>query len=153
IPVRDRSRAPFSAAMETPRPKRELRRPGSADDDPGAGGRPARRVTDRVGSRGPAGRRGPHASAGRRPAPGSERIRRLRRRVDALALRVQGRFDSDWSDRVLPWLCAGGLFIVLILLALARVRSFETTIDHAAAIQATWLIHHGLPPVLTVTTN
>jgi uncharacterized membrane protein len=139
--------------MGTPRPKRELRRPGSADDDPGGGGRPERRASDRVGPGSPAGGRGPNARAARRPEPGSDRIPRLRRRIDALALRVQGRFDTDWSDRVLPWLCAGGLFIVLILLALARVRSFETTIDQAAAIQATWLIHHGLPPVLTVTTG
>jgi uncharacterized membrane protein len=86
-------------------------------------------------------------------ATGPDRSRRLRRRVDTLMLRIQGRFDSDWSDRVLPWLCAGALFVTLTLLASARIRSLEATADHAGAIQASWLIHHGLDPIVTVTTG
>jgi uncharacterized membrane protein len=114
----------------------------------------ARRPLGRPASPGGDGR-GP-ASTGRDargPAPGTERRRSLRRRVDTLGLRIQGRFDSDWSDRVLPWLCAGGLLLVLTLLALARVRSLEAPVDLAAATQATWLIHRGLPPIVTVTTG
>lgn len=82
-----------------------------------------------------------------------DRLRRLRRRVDVLVLRFQGRFDSDWSDRVLPWLCAGGLLIVLTLLASAWVRSLEAPVELAAADQALWLINQGATPVVTVTTG
>jgi uncharacterized membrane protein len=83
----------------------------------------------------------------------ARRRRRLRRRIDTVVLRVQGRLDSDWSDRVLPWLCGGGLFLVLTLLASARVRSLDAPVEHAGAIQSVWLIHHGLDPEVTVTTG
>jgi uncharacterized membrane protein len=83
------------------------------------------------------------------PRPGPT----LRRRVDAIGLRVQGRFDSDWSDRVLPWACASAFFVVLTLLASARVRTFDAPADFAGYTQAVWLIHHGLAPTVTATSG
>jgi len=77
----------------------------------------------------------------------------LGRRIDNLALRWQARLDSEWADRVLPWLAALGLFIVLALLALARARSLDATVDLAGYAQASWLIGEGREPVMTVTTN
>jgi uncharacterized membrane protein len=54
---------------------------------------------------------------------------------------------------VLPWLLAAGLFVVLELLALARVRSLDGTLDLAGYTQAAWLIAEGREPVMTVTTG
>jgi uncharacterized membrane protein len=82
-----------------------------------------------------------------RPAP------TLRRRLNAVVLRVQGRFDSDWSDRVLPWACASAFFVLLTLLASARVRTFDAPADFAGYTQAVWLIHHGLAPTVTATSG
>ena len=68
-------------------------------------------------------------------------------------LRWQGRLDSEWSDRVLPWLVALGLYLILELLSAAKVRSLEGTVDLASYTQGIWLIHHGHDPVLTITTG
>ena len=75
------------------------------------------------------------------------------RRVDNIILRWQGRLDSEGGDRVAPWIVAGGLFVVLLLLSLAQARSLDSTPDLAAATQAAWSIRHGLEPVTTVTTG
>ncbi len=85
-----------------------------------------------------------------RPAPA--RTAPFRRRVDNVILRWQARLDSEWSDRVLPWLFAGGLFVVLALLSLAKVRSLDGTLDLSSYDQALWLIHNGYDPVVTVGT-
>jgi hypothetical protein len=77
----------------------------------------------------------------------------LRRRFDNLVLRWQARLDSSWSDRVLTWLFALGLFTVLELLSVAKVRSLDGTADLAAYSQAAWLIRHRLPPLVTITTG
>jgi uncharacterized membrane protein len=135
--------------MRTPRPGPDQGPPGPrAGADRPASPRPGPRLDgDGPGARSRIG-------AGRRPRRArTERSRRVRRRIDTVVLRFQGRFDTDWSDRVLPWLCAAGLVVVLTLLASARTRSLETTVDFAASVQATWLIHHGLPPIVTVTTG
>jgi len=77
----------------------------------------------------------------------------FRRRADNVVLRWQARLDSDWADRVLPWLFAGGLFLVLELLALAKARSLDGTTDLAVYSQAAYLITHGDAPVITMTTG
>lgn len=77
----------------------------------------------------------------------------FRRRLQNLSLRWQARLDSEWADRVLPWLATVGMFIVLALLALARARSLQGTADLAAYTQAGWLIKEGREPIITVTTN
>jgi uncharacterized membrane protein len=151
---RDPARSPGRRASDRDR-SAGLRGPnaGGGLRGPNAGGG-LRGPNAGTGRGGPTRPRGTPYGSGRLGArPVAGRGHRLRRRVDALALRVQGRFDTDWSDRVLPWLCAGGLFVVLLLLASARARSFESTIDQAASIQAVWLIHHGLPATVTVTTG
>ena len=76
--------------------------------------------------------------------------RSYRRRLDNVVLRWQARLDSEWSDRTLPWLLAAGLFVVLLLLSLARVRSLDGTADLAGYVQAVWLINAKLEPVVTI---
>ena len=46
----------------------------------------------------------------------------LKRRIDLLTLRLQGRLDSEGADRVLPWAFFVGLFALLAGFALARAR-------------------------------
>jgi uncharacterized membrane protein len=75
------------------------------------------------------------------------------RRVDNVILRWQGRLDSEGGDRIAPWLMAGGLFVLLLLLSLAQARSLQSTPDLAAATQAAWSIRHGVEPVTTMTTG
>jgi len=77
----------------------------------------------------------------------------FRRRVDNIILRWQGRLDGDGADRLAPYLVAGALFVVLLLLSLGQARSLEGTPDLAAYTQAAWSIRHGLAPIATVTTG
>jgi hypothetical protein len=77
----------------------------------------------------------------------------FRRRLDGFSLRWQARLDSEWSDRVLPWLLALGLFVVLAPLALARARSLDGGIELSVAAQAVSLIREGAEPVNTITTG
>jgi uncharacterized membrane protein len=77
----------------------------------------------------------------------------LRRRLDNVVLRWQARLDSEWVDRVLPWLLATGLFVWLAALALAKARSLDGTVDLAAYTQAAWAIREGHEPVMTVTSG
>jgi uncharacterized membrane protein len=75
----------------------------------------------------------------------------LRRRVDNVVLRWQARLDSEWVDRVLPWIVAAVLFVWLAALSLATARSLDGTINLAAFTQAAWNIREGNAPILTVT--
>lgn len=75
----------------------------------------------------------------------------VRRRVDSVILRWQARLDSEWADRVLPWVTAAGLFILLAALALAKARSLDGAFDLSVYTQAAWLIHDGQEPVSTLT--
>jgi uncharacterized membrane protein len=77
----------------------------------------------------------------------------FRRRVDKVILRWEGRLDSEEADRLAPWIFAGALFTVLVLLSLAQARSLASTPDLAAYVQAAWSIRHGAAPVTTVTTG
>lgn len=77
----------------------------------------------------------------------------FRRRADNVILRWQARLDSEWPDRVLPWLFAFGLFVILELLSFARVRALDGTVDLASYTQGAWLIQQGHEPILTITTG
>lgn len=74
-----------------------------------------------------------------------------RKRLDNLALRWQARLDSESADRVVPWVSALVLFMVLGALALGRARSLEGGADLAAYLQGAWLVNHGDPPFVTIT--
>ncbi len=75
----------------------------------------------------------------------------LHRRLDNLALRWQARLDSDSADRIVPWVSALVLFVVLAGLALARARSLEAGADLASYLQGAWLVNAGDPPWLSIT--
>jgi len=77
----------------------------------------------------------------------------LRRRLDSFSLRWQARLDSEWSDRVLPWLVAVALFVVLVVPALAQARSLDAGLDLAVAAQAASRIREGAEPVDTIGTG
>ena len=89
------------------------------------------------------------AEAAETPAPARPH-RTLRRRFDNATLRWQARLDSEWSDRVLPWLVTGALFVVLLTLSLARARSLDGGVDLGRYTQAAWLVGQGDEPVTTV---
>ncbi len=74
----------------------------------------------------------------------------LRRRLDNVALRAQARLEGEWVDRMLPWIAASLLFLVLAALALAKARSLEGTIDLSIYNQAAWLIREGREPLITI---
>jgi uncharacterized membrane protein len=76
--------------------------------------------------------------------------RTLKRRLDNATLRWQARLDSEWADRVLPWLLAGGLLVVFLSLSLARARSLNGGVDLGRYTQAAFLIDNGDEPILTV---
>lgn len=77
----------------------------------------------------------------------------FRRRIDNLMLRWQARLDSEWADRVLPLASTLGLFLLLVLLALAKARSLDSTPDLAAYKQGAFLITEAADPTVTVTFN
>lgn len=74
----------------------------------------------------------------------------LKRRLDKLTLRLQGRLDSAGADRVLPWAFFVGLFAVLAGFALARAHGIEEGADLGTFTQGAWLITRGDPPFLTI---
>lgn len=80
----------------------------------------------------------------------SPRFAGARRRLDNLSLRWQARLDTEWSDRVLPWLIAVGVFLMFAALSLARARSLEDGIDLGIYTQAAWLISDGSDPAITL---
>jgi hypothetical protein len=76
--------------------------------------------------------------------------RRLHRRVDNALLRWQARLESPFSDRSLPWMLAGGLFVTLFTLAVARVRGYEASESLARYTQATAQLHSSFSTELTL---
>jgi len=73
----------------------------------------------------------------------------LRRRLDIWMLRWQARLDSRLGDRVIPWLTATALAIVLSLLALARYRDLGIGPDIGHYLQAAHLMDRGFDPLVT----
>lgn len=74
----------------------------------------------------------------------------FRRRLDNLALRWQARLDSEWSDRVLPWLLFVALFVFFVALSLARARSLDGGVDLGTYTQGAWLVNETGDPIVTV---
>ena len=68
----------------------------------------------------------------------------LRRRWNRLVLRMQGGLDGDHADRVLPWLMATGLFIVLLALDAAVLRAHDGGSGLAPWLQAAWRRRHDM---------
>lgn len=78
------------------------------------------------------------------------RLGGVRQRLDKLSLRWQARLDTEWSDRVLPWLIAVGVFVLFAALSLALARSLEGGVDLGFYTQAAWLVREGREPIVTV---
>jgi hypothetical protein len=74
-------------------------------------------------------------------------------RLDWRILRWQARLDAGWADRVLPWLLAGGLFVVFGSVALARMQRLDGGQDLARAVQAAWQLADASSPLTTVGTD
>ena len=73
----------------------------------------------------------------------------LRRRLDIRMLRWQARLDSKAGDRLIPWVTAFVLTVVLSLLALARYRDLGIGSDIGHYLQASHLMDRGFEPVVT----
>jgi hypothetical protein len=102
-------------------------------------GRARARINRPVAVTGPDGGTRPARVAGH--AVPQSVVQPLRRRVDNVALRWHARLDSPFADRTLPWLLAGGLFVVLAALSLARLRSLEPSESLARFTQAVRQLH------------
>jgi hypothetical protein len=90
--------------------------------------------------------------AASRPRTTTVRPRR-NTRLDWRILRWQARLDAGWADRVLPWLLAGGLFVVYGSVALARMQRLDGGEDLARAVQAAWQLADASSPITTVGTD
>ena len=78
------------------------------------------------------------------PSTGADGWRELRRRYHRLSLRIEGRLDGEWADRYLPWTAAAVVvFVVLLLLDLAAMRSQMAGSGLAPWLQAAWRRRHG----------
>lgn len=75
----------------------------------------------------------------------------LRRSIRNLGLRWQASLEGNTPDRILPWLIALVLFVVLAALSLSRLRSLELGEQLAAWMQGVWLLGEGLDPNVTLT--
>jgi len=69
-----------------------------------------------------------------------------RKRLDYRLLRWQARFESTGFNRTAPWGFAAGLWILLLLLALARSRELTQDASLASGMQTVWLIGDGFTP-------
>lgn len=75
----------------------------------------------------------------------------LRRSIRNLGFRWQASLEGNGPDRVLPWLLALVMFVLLVALSLARFRSLELGEQLAAWMQGVWLLGEGLDPNVTLT--
>ncbi|MED5229964.1 MAG: DUF2079 domain-containing protein [Actinomycetota bacterium] len=69
-----------------------------------------------------------------------------RKRLEYRLLRWQARFESAVFDRTFPWIAGSVVWIIFILLALAKSRELSQTSDLAAVMQSVWLIGEGYTP-------
>lgn len=69
-----------------------------------------------------------------------------RKRLDYRLLRWQARFESSGFDRTAPWGIAGAMWILILLVALARSRELSEEASLASAMQTVWLIGGGFSP-------
>ena len=70
----------------------------------------------------------------------------LRKRLDYRLLRWQARFEGSGFDRMAPWAIAAVMWILLLLLGLARSRELSEETSLAGAMQTVWLIGDGFVP-------
>jgi hypothetical protein len=75
----------------------------------------------------------------------------LRRRLDNVGLRVQGRLDGAWADRVVPWTAAAALFLLLAAMALAVVRQLDGGPGLGLWVQSGWRLQKGQGAATTLT--
>ena len=62
-----------------------------------------------------------------------------------------GRQRFEYSlDRIFPWIAGVVVWIIYILLALAKSRELSQDADLASAIQSLWLIGEGYAPESTL---
>ena len=74
----------------------------------------------------------------------------LRKRLDYRLLRWQARFESTGFNRTAPWAIATVLWVLLLLLGLARSRELSEETSLAGAMQTVWLIGNGFVPKSTL---
>lgn len=74
----------------------------------------------------------------------------LRKRLDYRLLRWQARFESSGFDRTAPWVIAAMMWVLLLLLGLARSRELSEGVSLAGAMQSVWLIGDGYVPTSTL---
>lgn len=67
-----------------------------------------------------------------------------------MALRWHARLDSPFADRSLPFILAGGVFVILAAMALAQTRSLQPSETLARYAQATYQAHAGDPSTITM---
>lgn len=67
----------------------------------------------------------------------------LRKRWDRAVLRMEGRLDSDRYDRILPWVFTVTLFVLLLALNAATIRSLQPGSGLAPWLQAVWRRENG----------
>ncbi len=67
----------------------------------------------------------------------------MRRRLDALGLRIQARLDTPWVDRSFPWLWSGALAVVLAAIGFAVQRQLDGGPTLAVWTQAAWNLEEG----------
>ena len=68
------------------------------------------------------------------------------KRLEYRLLRWQARFEGAVFDRTFPWIAGCVVWIIFILLALAKSRVLSQTSDFAAVMQSVWLIAEGYTP-------
>ena len=63
-----------------------------------------------------------------------------RKRLEYRLLRWQARFESTLFDKIFPWIAGVVVWIIYILLALAKSRELSQDADLASVMQSLWLI-------------
>ena len=73
-----------------------------------------------------------------------------RKRLEYRLLRWQARFEGVVFDRFFPWVAGALLWVVFLLLALAKSRELGQDSSLAAVMQSVWLIGEGFTPESTL---
>ena len=68
------------------------------------------------------------------------------KRLEYRLLRWQARFEGAVFDRTFPWIAGFVVWVIFILLALAKSRELSQASDFAAVMQSVWLIGEGYTP-------
>ena len=68
------------------------------------------------------------------------------KRLEYRLLRWQARFEGAVFDRTFPWITGFVVWVIFILLALAKSRELSQASDFAGVMQSVWLIGEGYTP-------